>query len=162
MDQIIKKKNNNSMTDNLTTCPKCKVQDSCYIVPVNEFHNSYTCFNCGFQTNDLMREAEFDFEEFENEMPELYKDIKYTDELGRVWYPHIINVEGKGTVFAIGASKDEWEWSAIKSVPLSEEEKENTRFKGKMYKSDSKTLENFGQDGYFDACDYIGLFYINN
>jgi len=72
------------MTDNLTTCPKCKVQDSCYIVPVNEFHT------------------------------------------------------------------------------LSEEEKENTRFKGKMYKSDSKTLENFGQDGYFDACDYIGLFDINN
>jgi hypothetical protein len=109
-----------------------------------------------------MREAEFDFEEFENEMPELYKDIKYTDELGRVWYPHIINIEGKGTVFANGASKDEWEWSAIKSVPLSEEEKENTRFKGKMYKSDSKSLENFGQDGYFDACDYIGLFDINN
>ncbi|MFN9981746.1 MAG: hypothetical protein ACK53Y_17605, partial [bacterium] len=63
-------------------CPKCKVQDSCYIVPVNEFHNSYTCFNCGFQTNDLMREGEFNFEEFENEMPELYKDVKYTDESG--------------------------------------------------------------------------------
>lgn len=65
-------------------------------------------------------------------------------------------------MFANGASKDEWEWSAIKSVPLSEEEKETTRFKGKTYKSDSKTLENFGQDGYFDACDYIGLFDINN
>ena len=59
------------MIDNLTTlttCPKCKVQDSCYIVPVNEFHNSYTCFNCGFQTNDLMREGEFNFEEYENEI----------------------------------------------------------------------------------------------
>ena len=114
------------MIDNLTICPKCKVQDSCYIVPINEFHNSYTCFNCGFQTNDLMREGEFNFEEFENEMPE-------------------------------------YDFPVHKAYnALSEEEKETTRFKGKTYKSDSKTLENFGQDGYFDACDYIGLFDINN
>ena len=52
------------MTDNLITCPKCKVQESCYSIPFNEFHNSYVCFNCGFQTSDLMREAEFDFEEY--------------------------------------------------------------------------------------------------
>ena len=145
------------MTNNLSICPKCGVQDSCYTVPLNEFHNSYVCFNCGFQTNDLMREGEFNFEEYETEMPELYKDIKYTDETGRVWYPHIINLEGKGTVFANGASKDDWQWSAIKSVLLTEEEKELPRFKGKTHKSDSKTLQSFGKD-YFEACDYIGFF----
>lgn len=148
------------MTDNLITCPKCKVQESCYSIPFNEFHNSYVCFNCGFQTSDLMREAEFDFEEYEHELPELYKDIKYKDEEGRVWYPYTINIEGKGTVFANGSSKDNWQWSAIKSILLTEEEKENPRFKGKTYKSDSKTLENFGSD-YFAAADYIGFFDIN-
>lgn len=145
------------MTDNLTTCPKCGVVESCYVTPINEFHNAYVCFNCGFQTNDLMREGEFNFEEFESQMPELYKDIKYTDSEGRVWYPNVINVEGKGTVFANGASKDDWRWSAILSVPLTKEEKKSTRFKGKSYKSDSKTLKDFGTD-YFAACDYIGMF----
>ena len=31
------------------------------------------------------------------------------------------------------------------------------KFKGKKYKSDSKTLKSFGKD-YFEACDYIGFF----
>jgi hypothetical protein len=124
---------------------------------MNEFHKVYVCFSCGFQTNDLMREGEFNFEDYEQELPELYKDINHTDEDGKVWYPNVINVDGKGTVFANGTSKDEWEWSGILSVPLTEEEKESQRFKGKKYKSDSKTLNSFGKD-YFGACDYVGLF----
>lgn len=145
------------MTDNLITCPKCKAPESCYTQPVNEFHKSYLCLSCGFQTNDFMREGEFNFEEYEQELPELYKDIKTVDEEGRVWYPNIINIESVGTVFANGGSKDEWEWSGILNVELTEEEKESPRFKGKKYKSDSKSLKNFGKD-YFAACDYIGLF----
>lgn len=145
------------MTDNLITCPKCKAPESCYTQPVNEFHKSYLCLSCGFQTNDLMREGEFNFEEYEQELPELYKDIKTVDEEGRVWYPNIINIESVGTVFANGGSKNEWEWSGILNVELTEEEKESPRFKGKKYKSDSKSLKNFGKD-YFAACDYIGLF----
>ena len=147
------------MTDNLITCPKCKAPESCYTQPVNEFHKAYLCLSCGFQTNDLMREGEFNFDEYEDSLPELYKDIKYKDEDGRVWYPNVINIESIGTVFANGTSKDEWEWSAILNVPLTDEEKDSTRFKGKSYKSDSKTLKSFGQD-YFEACDYIGLFNI--
>jgi hypothetical protein len=145
------------MIDNLTTCDKCKAEASCYTTSINEFHNSYTCLNCGFHTNDLMIEAEFNFEEYEAELPELYKDIKYKDEKNRIWYPYTINIEGKGTVFANGTSKDEWEWSGIKSVALTDEEKESGRFKDKKYKSDSKTLKNFGQD-YFEAAEYIGFF----
>lgn len=145
------------MTDNLITCPKCKAPESCYTQDINEFHKAYVCLSCGFQTNDLMVEGEFNFEEYEETMPELYKDIKQTDEQGRVWYPNIINIEGKGTVFANGPSKDKWEWSGILSVSLTEEEKESPKFKGKTHKSDSKTLKNFGKD-YFEACDYIGLF----
>jgi hypothetical protein len=102
-------------------------------------------------------EGEYDALEYELEMPELFKDIKYIDEVGRVWYPNVINIDGKGTVFPNGSSKDNWQWSAIKSVPLTEEDKESPRFKGKHFKSDSKTLENFGND-YFAACDYIGFF----
>jgi hypothetical protein len=145
------------MIDNLITCPKCKAPESCYTTPVNEFHKAFACLSCGFQTNDLMREGEFNFEEYEKNLPELYKDIKTVDEEGRVWYPNIINIESVGTVFANGASKDEWEWCGILNVELIQEEKESPRFKGKNYKSDSKSLKNFGRD-YFAACDYVGLF----
>ena len=146
------------MTDNLITCPKCKEALACYKTPINEFHSGYSCLSCGFNTSDLIREGEYDIESYEAEMPELYKDIKHVDEEGRVWYPNVINIDGLGTVFANGTSKDDWQWSGIKSVVLTEEEKESPRFKGKTHKSDSKTLENFGQEGYFEACDYIGLF----
>lgn len=145
------------MTDNLSTCPKCKAPESCYVTELNEFAKQYVCLNCGFTASDLIVEGEYDATEYEKEMPELFKDIKYVDDEGRVWYPNVINIEGKGTVFPNGSSKDKWQWSAIKSIPLTEEERESQKFKGKQYKSDSKTLESFGED-YFAACDYIGLF----
>ena len=66
------------MTDNLITCPKCKAPESCYTQPVNEFHKSYLCLRCGFQTNDLMREGEFNFEEYEQE---LQKQLKFSKNL---------------------------------------------------------------------------------
>ena len=145
------------MVDNLTTCPKCKAPESCYVTELNEFAKQYVCLSCGFTASDLFMEGEYDALEYELEMPELFKDIKHIDELGRVWYPNVINIDGKGTVFPNGSSKENWQWSAIKSVPLTEEDKENPRFKGKQFKSDSKTMENFGED-YFSACDYIGFF----
>jgi hypothetical protein len=145
------------MTDQLTSCPKCNAEDACYTTPINEFHNAYACFGCGFTTSDLMREGEFDFEQYEEEMPELYKDLKHTDKQGRVWYPQAINIEDKGTVFANGGSKEDWQWAGIKTIELTEEEKELHKFKGKTHKSDSASLQEFETD-FFEACDYIGLF----
>jgi hypothetical protein len=146
------------MTETLHKCPKCNIDESCAITPINEFKNAYTCFNCGYATSDLIVEGEFDFDSFEDTLPELYKDIKYKDEQGRVWYPHVVNIEGKGISFINGTSKEDWQWAAIKSVPLSKEDKKNPRFKGQKYKSDPTTLENFGQNGYFDSLDYLGIF----
>lgn len=147
------------MTDTLLQCPKCKQEECCSIIEINEWHNAYNCIACGFQTTDLMREGEFDFEEYESplDFPELYKDIKYTDEESRVWYPTVVNVLGKGTVFAAGSTKDDWEWNAIKSVELTDEEKQLSKYKGQTYKSDSSTLQKFGFD-FFAACDFIGIF----
>ena len=54
------------MEDSLIICPKCS-SDACYKTPINEFHSSYACFGCGFYTSDLMRDSEFNFEEFEEE-----------------------------------------------------------------------------------------------
>jgi hypothetical protein len=68
-----------------------------------------------------------------------------------------MNVEEKGTVFLNGKSAEEVQWSAIKTVSLTEEEKQQPKYKGKAYKSDAKSLKSFGND-FIEAVDYIGLF----
>ena len=142
--------------DKLSICPKCQC-DGCYITPINETKNSYFCWGCGFQTNDLMVEGEFNFVAYEETLPELYKDIKYADEEGRVWYPISINIPDRGTVFLNGKNKDATEWSAIKVVELTEEEKAQPKYKNLVYKSDPKSLKSFGND-FIEAIDYIGMF----
>ena len=142
--------------DQMATCPKCKC-DGCYILPINETKFSYFCWGCGFQTNDLMIEGEFDFVVYEETLPELYKDIKYVDEDKRVWYPISINIGNKGTVFLNGKSAKDTQWSAIKVVELTEEEKTQPKYKNLTYKSDAKSLKNFGKD-FIEALDYIGMF----
>ena len=142
--------------DKLDICPKCGC-DGCYITPINETKNNYFCWGCGFQTNDLMKEGEFNFEAFEETLPELYKDVKYTDEEGRVWYPISINIPDKGTVFLNGKSIDDVQWSGIKVIELTEKEKTEPKYAGLTYKSDAKSLQSFGND-FIEACDYIGLF----
>lgn len=144
------------MTDKMSICPKCGC-DGCYITPINETKSNYFCWGCGFQTSDLMIEGEFDFAQYEETMPELYKDIKYVDEQKRVWYPISINLPDKGTVFISGKSTEEVQWSAIKVVPLTEEEKKQPKYKNLKYKSDAKSLKHFGDD-FIEACDYMGMF----
>jgi hypothetical protein len=104
-----------------------------------------------------MKEGEFNFEEYEETLPELYKDIKYTDSEKRVWYPISINIVDKGTVFLSGKSVGEVQWSAIKVVLLTEEEKKQPKYKNLTYKSDAKSMKHFGDD-FIEACDYIGVF----
>jgi hypothetical protein len=104
-----------------------------------------------------MKEGEFDFTAYEETLPELYKDIKYVDEEKRVWYPISINIPDKGTVFLNGKSTEDTQWSGIKVVELTEEEKQQPKYKGLTYKSDAKSLKNFGTD-FIEAIDYIGMF----
>lgn len=144
------------MTDKLDICPKCGC-DGCYITPINETKSNYFCWGCGFQTNDLMVEGEFNFTEYEETLPELYKDVKYVDSQKRVWYPISINLPDRGTVFLNGKSKEEVQWSAIKAVLLTEEERKQPKYKNLFYKSDAKSLKYFGND-FIEACDYIGVF----
>ena len=142
--------------DEMIICPKCGC-DGCYKTPINETKFNYFCWGCGFQTNDLITEGEFDIEAYEETLPELYKDVKYIDEEKRIWYPISINIPDKGTVFLNGKTSENTFWSAIKVVSLSEEEKQQPKYKGLEYKSDAKSLKEFGND-FIEACDYIGLF----
>ena len=144
------------INDKLDICPLCSC-DACYITPINETKFNYFCWGCGFQTNDLMIEGEFDFKAYEETLPELYIAIAETDSESRVWYPISINLPDKGTIFLNGTSEEDVQWSGIKVVELTEEEKKEPKYKGLTYKSDAKSLKGFGLD-FIEACDYVGLF----
>jgi len=147
--------------DSLEICPLCG-SDACYVTQLNATAKNYFCFGCGFTTNDLMVKGEFDFEQYEETLPELYKDIKQTDNSNRVWYPITINIEDKGTVFAKGTNKDNWQWAGIKVKEVSKEEQEKFKVPGSdksyKYKTDMTTLQEFSQKDFMDALEYIGFF----
>ncbi len=82
--------------------------------------------------------------------------MKRLDAEGRVWYPSVVNIQERGTVFMNGSSKENARWSAIKNVLLTEEEKQKPVFKGKTHKSDASSLTDFGND-YLSALEYVGI-----
>jgi hypothetical protein len=144
------------MKEELILCPLCG-SDACYKTPISEKYSSYFCFGGGHQSNDLMTESEFKFEEYEETIPQLYIDLKQTDSEGRVWYPATVNLPEKGTVFINGSSKDKWQWCAIKTRELTEEESKSLANKGIKYKSDTSTMK-FFEGEFIEALDYVGFF----
>ena len=148
--------------DNLIQSP---VSDSnaCYVTKINDEITSYLDFGSGFTTTSLMKE---DSEQVANAIetsPELFKDIRKKDSEGRVWFPATITVPNSGMVFADGTSKKDWGWSAVKSIPLSEEEIKSGRFPaGQTTKMDMNNVKKFPRDkGFIDALEEIGFFGID-
>ena len=141
------------MNDKLVICPNCG-SDACY-----EYEQQkilvWSCMGCGFTSNELMIEGGELVKQTEEVMPELYKDIKFIDDKNQVWYPTVLNIKDKGTVFANGTDKKNWGWAGIKVIETTDEEKE--KMKGATHKSDPKTLKMFDQKSFDDACHYIGL-----
>lgn len=148
--------------DNLIQSP---VSDSnaCYVTKINDEITSYLDFGSGFTTTTLMKE---DSEQVANAIessPELFRDIRKKDSEGRVWFPATITVPNSGMVFADGTSKKDWGWSAVKSIPLSEEEIKSGRFPaGQTAKMDMNNAKKFPRDkGFIDALEEIGFFGID-
>ena len=148
--------------DNLIQSP---VSDSnaCYVTKINDELTSYLDFGSGFTTTTLMKE---DSEQVTNAIetsPELFKDIRKKDSEGRVWFPATITVPNSGMVFADGTSKKDWGWSAVISIPLSEEEIKSGRFPaGQTTKMDMNNVKKFPRDkGFLDALGEIGFFGID-
>lgn len=144
------------MEDKLIKCQHCG-SEMCYTTPINEVNWAYNCAGCGFTANDLLREGDVDLDQFEETLPELYKDLKTVDSEGRYWYPVVLNTE-KGIVFVNGQNKDMWGWAGIKNRSLTEEEIQYYKSEKQEippYKSDSSTLKNFGKNGFLQAQYYI-------
>jgi hypothetical protein len=111
------------MNDKLEICPHCG-SDACYETEIMEGFTTYQCYGCGYTTTTMMKEGTQFYEEQIRVLPELHKDLSFTDSEDKVWIPTTVNLPSKGMVFADGKSTDNWKWSAVKAVPVKEEEKE--------------------------------------
>lgn len=142
--------------ETMVVCPHCG-GNACYEQQINEEVTTHFCFGCGFTSSTLMQtDSKLVKETLENS-PELYKDLLYTDDLGKVWLPATITLPGKGMVFLDGTSKDNWKWSAVKAIEIVEEEKTNFP-KGQTHKMDMKNAQMFDQRDFMDALEVIGFF----
>ena len=148
--------------DEIIKCPKSG-GDLCYKIEVNKDITNYFSLSCGFWTNTLMvPDSEFYNEQWEV-LPELYKDLAWTDvETGLIWVPNTVNHPEMGMVFAEGPNKDDWNWAAVKATPVLEEEKEkypDPLNPGEFYKfkMDIKNIKRFDKMCFMDAAEEIGL-----
>jgi len=147
--------------DNLTICPRCS-SDACYVDEVNQDIKTYFCYGCGFQSNSLMKKGEEFFEQQLLSLPELYKDLLFEDSTQQQWMPSAINLPNQGMVFANGTNATEWMWSAVKAVPVTEEEKEKYPIPGKKgqfyeWRMDMTTIKHFAERDYMESLSYIGV-----
>ena len=149
--------------DEIINCPKSG-GDLCYKMEVNENITNYFSLSCGFWTNTLMTLGSDFYEEQLTSLPELYKDLSWTDpKTGLVWVPNTINEPELGMVFANGTDKDNWSWSAVKAIEVKEEEKLKYPIPGKSgeyykHRMDMNNLKSFDpKRGFIDALSYIGV-----
>jgi len=147
--------------DNLINC---KIFDSnaCYETKITEEVTSWMCFGCGFGTSTMMSEGSEAVANAIETAPELFKEIREANE-GLVWFPSTITVPNAGMVFLDGTSKKDLYWSAVKSIPLSEEELKSEKFPAEQTtKMDMKNAKRFpSEKGFIDALDDIGFFGID-
>jgi hypothetical protein len=148
--------------DNLTICPCQRQSDACYMQEVSPEIKNYMCYGCGFISNSLMKEGERFYEEQVEVLPELYKDLFWTDDDGKIWMPSVVNEPTKGMVFANGPSSSNWMWGAVQAVPVKDEEKEKYPIPGKkdqyyQFRMDMTTLKNFDKFEFIEALSYIGV-----
>ena len=147
--------------DRLQICPRCG-SDACYVTEVNQDINNYFCYGCGFQSNTLMREEEEITEEQMEILPELYKDLRYKDKNGQIWFPSTVNLPKQGMVFANGSTTKNWKWAAVKAIEVTEEEKLKYPIPGKngeyyLKRMDMENGKSFEERDYMEALSYIGV-----
>ena len=151
------------MQDQLVECRRCG-SNACYEQHIDENTITWLCMGCGFTTSTLMVKGSEVVSQAMSTMPELYKDLLHVDAEGLHWLPAVITLPDQGMVYLDGTSKEDWKWAAVKSIPLTKqdrEEKVNGRPKypkGVNTKADMKNLQHFDQTDFMDALDVIGFY----
>lgn len=144
------------MEEKMIDCPHCG-GNACYEQQVSEEVTTSFCFGCGYSTSTLMVEGGDLITKTLEASPELYKDLMFVDENKKVWFPATVTLPNKGMVFLDGTTKDNWQWAAVNSIEILEEEK--AKFpKGQTTKMDMKNIKHFDKKDFMEALDVIGFF----
>ena len=144
-------------TEEIIQCPKSK-GDLCYKTQINPELSTYLSLSCGFWTNSLMKEGEEFYEQQMESLPELYKELAWTDpETNLVWVPNIINQPEIGMIFAYGNNSQNWGWGAVKAIDIPEEEQKEINGKKQTHKMDMANMKVFEERDYIEALSYIGI-----
>jgi hypothetical protein len=148
--------------EEIINCPKSE-GDLCYKTQVNPDVSTYLSLSCGFWTNSLMTEDHEFYKQQIETLPELYKDLAWTDpKTGLIWLPNTINIQDKGMIFANGANASNWAWAAVKAVKIPEHEKRKHPIPGKPgefmeYRMDMKNIQHFHERDYIEALSFVGI-----
>ena len=144
--------------DQLTTCKRCS-GNACYEQNIDENTSTWLCMGCGFTTSTLMTEKGELVRNLIETSPELYKDLLHTDEDKMVWAPSTITLPNKGMVFLDGKNKDDWGWTAVQSIPITDKERKVKQFpKDQTHKMNMAELKSFKADEFMDALEVIGFY----
>ncbi len=120
---------------------------------------TWLCFGSGFTTSTLMTKGSKTMNDLLETAPELYKELLFTDETGRIWVPATITLPEKGMVFLDGKSTEDWKWKAVKAVAIAEAEKEKYP-DGQSFKMDMTNGKEYGRKDFMDALEHIGFYQV--
>ena len=148
------------MKDQLVECKRCK-GNACYEQNIEENLQTWLCMGCGFTTSTVMNKGGQAHNNLLETSPELYKDLLFEDDTEKVWAPATITLPNKGMVFLDGSNKEQWQWAAVKSIPITEEDKKQKQFpKDQTHKMDMQNIKHFEQKDFMTALEYIDFYKI--
>ena len=120
---------------------------------------TWMCFGSGFSTSTFMDKDSDLVKETLQTSAELYKELMHIDKNNRAWFPATITLPGKGMVFADGTSKDDWSWSEVKAIPITDEDRKLKQYPADQdFKMDMANAQKFGKEDFMDALEVIGFF----
>lgn len=138
-------------------CPHCGSQ-LCFHQQVGENVEAMTCLSCGFTTTNQMLEGSETEKAVSAKHPTLYKDLRFKDVHGFVWYPAVVTVPGVGMAYIDGSSTEDWEWASTPMRKLTRKERRSGRYGNQEYIAVPSQTKKFGKEGGFvKALDSLGL-----
>ena len=146
------------MKDQLVDCKRCG-GNACYEQHINENTTTWLCMGCGFTTSTLMTDGSTTTATALETLPELHKVLMYVDENKNVWLPATITLPGKGMVFLDGNNKENWTWTAVNAIPITEEDRKVKSYpKDQTVKMDMANGKTYSKNDFMDALEQIGFY----
>lgn len=147
--------------DKFEVCPRCG-SNMCYVQSLENGTETKLCFTCGFTTNSQMGEGSETEQAVTAKQSQFYRDIKFVDQEGLVWYPATLSTPDKGMIYLDvnkgSTGEAEVSWAATPLRKLTPKEQRSRKYKGMKYVADTKNTKHFGPCEFMNAAVSLGMF----